>query len=261
MKQLRFGALAIALGCAVAAHAGRNIGYFTDARFGAYGYTFSSELSGLGAALTGDGHTLNGLSTISSSSIAGMDVLYVPLEPAYQGQSSITNAELADLMAFNAAGGEIVWQLENGLWNSSDNDLWSRMGLGITQSSNIDGGQLLADDPHPVMNGPHGVVNPWDVSYAIGETFISDSRVDSLMKMRDGSSALPFVDCGWNGAGSASMFFLMDVNGFENAVFDPNNVNLARNMFEYNCDPVPEPATMAALGLGLAAMVRRRRKA
>lgn len=146
--------------------------------------------------------------------------------------------------------------MENGYWQRSDNDTFARLGLGIYQTDAIYYGTQILDFPHPVMYGPHGAVPAWYCDWATGEAVISDSRVKSLVNTITDNSAIPFVDCNWNGAGSAAMFFLLDVNGF--SYNRPEPMMLARNMFEYDC--VPEPATMAALGFGLAALAGRRRK-
>jgi hypothetical protein len=50
------------------------------------------------------------------------------------------------------------------------------------------------------------------------------------------------------------------VNQFEGAV-DNITFGVGANIRTYNFEPVPEPATMAALGLGAVALIRRRKKA
>lgn len=146
----------------------------------------------------------------------------------------------------------LTWYDENGDGLVVDHDvaIWDPSGAMIA-SANIGAGTS------ETLDGLWRTVDITDVVLSVGAGYIiggynpttSDVlRSDVTSHVVD--SRLDFVDATFSGFGAT--------------LERPTNFSVASTGFygpSFNLAPVPEPATMAALGLGAAALLRRRRKA
>ena len=93
--------------------------------------------------------------------------------------------------------------------------------------------------------------NPGTASSASGGIIGLDSQYSIYRTSTDGTIAFGPVDTAW-------LQLYLD---FHDSSVSPDGVyNSGFVTLQFEAEPVPEPATMAALGLGVAALLRRRRK-
>ncbi|MBS1717360.1 MAG: PEP-CTERM sorting domain-containing protein [Armatimonadetes bacterium] len=260
---------ALSLTIVSSAFAGTDIAYLQNSDFGILG--LDGYLTQFKADLVNDGNNVHAISDVTAGSLSGVNTVYLQLTNT-GNQYPLTSGQLAALSAFNAGGGRVIFQLENYLWSGMGNSLFADLGLDMTQDTSggiAFNGQVTFGDPsNYYLHHPNGDVNSFNCQWASGVVSINDSRVFSLADMNIAAnggggytSVLPALKRNALGAGSGEMFFLMDVNGMS-AGTSADQYLLYRNIFEGadNNAAVPEPASMAALGLGIAALARKRRK-
>jgi len=158
-------------------------------------------------------------------------------------QFDVNTAVFATHLAWHDDGGDgLVARHEVGIWDS---------GGTLLTSAIIPAGTVAT------LDGIWRVVDIPDVLLAVGSGYIvggyNGSTSDVMRYDVDNhvvDSRLDFVDATFSG-----------ING----IFErPTSFSVADTGFygpSFKLDAVPEPATMAALGLGVAAMLRRRRRA
>ena len=253
LKHGRFCALAtlLALQSVASIHANaQTVDYFIDPRFGAYGYSLGGSLSGFKSQLQSDGLTVQSVTSLDSASLAGSNALYIELNSASASSYPLTNGELGVITSYVQSGHSVIFQLENGSWRLSDNDLFTRLGLGANQIALTNSPPTTLPNPaHPILNGPFGTVSSgFTYSNAVGNVNVLGS-LTSLVNSTDGNSVLPFLERGSLGAGSGGIFFLMDVNNLQSPSSASLN-SLQQNLFYYAAttptgSAVPEPGSLA----------------
>jgi hypothetical protein len=110
---------------------------------------------------------------------------------------------------------------------------------------------------HPIFNGPHLPAGTNFTGNFFSHAFITGGGTTSLMLDQNGRVVLSSLAFG---AGHV-LFGGMTTTNFHSP--NPNALNLRANMLEFGAqqaEPVPEPATVTLVGLGLLGAARRLRR-
>ncbi len=264
-----FGISVIAL--TSTASSAQTVDYLNNPGAGLGLFNFNNLLSNAAAALTADGLTLNSITNVTKSSLAGANALYVPLGSPFLNSYPLTNGEISVLTDFVKSGHSVIFQMDNGFWQSSDNDLFNRLGIGAVQNSEISDVSspvTLPNPNHPILIGPRGMVDS-NMSIDLSPGHLSSlGSMTSLIDDSDGNSVFALEDKNVIAPGAGAFIFSMNFNSNDNSEFNASSDYgvFFRNVFAYAATPTPvstpEPgsfAVMGSLGLAGAAFLRRRR--
>ncbi len=206
------------------------------------------------SALINDGHTFVDLSAGAlSSNLSGVDMTYL----SWNGSANIlSGAQTATFQSYVLSGGTLVVQADH---NAYDN-LLALFGVSVG-GAGFSGTQSIINSYAPLTAGPHGAV----VNTNVASAFQLGLPAGALML--DAANAVAVLDDGLGlGAGAGKLIVYGDVNMFDgpgnyNGINKDDNLTLWRNTFELgSVSDIPEPTTLAVLGLGLAGIGFSRRK-
>lgn len=185
----------------------------------------------------GGGFDANG--NITGPSMGSIDNLSALNADFYTASSNVPNAMAIlrlELFSANDGGSSSYGQLIfDNVWGTGPESMAWTFG----QWGNVD---LFANANSIYLRGSSGLVSRYGTAQR--------TLANWLTTLNGKGYEIFSVNAGWGQSG----------NQFDGAV-DNITFGVGANIRTYNFEPVPEPATMAALGLGAVALIRRRKKA
>lgn len=209
------------------------------------------------------GSTIRETPTLTAASVAGIDVLWLGVQVNDTAPiTPLSAAEQTVLRDFVLGGGKAVLFAENDT-NSANSALVNASLLdpfGYTVANLASGVQnAVAVAPlDPVLQGPYGVVSSLTGGFPGWITAKPNGSVDLMALSTNSQPILSYSPAGSLGAGAGSVFVFADSGAdVAGGLSGAQKQDLYANILA--AQPVPEPATLAAVGLGLAGLLRRRK--
>ncbi len=208
-----------------------------------YGYGYSAWTNFTNALDTASG---NGVDVVSNFTDLSLMLTYDALLLDQRWTSgSLQAGEAANIATFIATGKRVLMMGENNSWTSWNNGILSIVGGSYGSEYEGDTSSTLA---HPLTAGVNTVYLP-TAGRAVGGTALFDQNFATL----------------W---GAGNVLTVLDVNVLSNFSWNTEDngifaTNVANWLAEKPSvppisDPIPEPATLTLLGLGMAGIAYRR---